>query len=538
MPGNMPPGYAPPTFAPVKPPRKRGGLRWLVISLFLTPVIACAVLLAASAITRPALLARNLPFFSVRVSGAIYGEDAAQREAGRETIVPVAGASVTCGGASAVTDNQGRYSLSQLRGGDYTCSVSAAQYAATTVSIHPQLKGSYTLDFGSPAEAAAGATCAPTSTGQHCGALALQTGSISGVVLDSATHKPINSAAISCWDDSLTERSGQKTSTRYTVVAGAQGQYVIANAPVGPYLCVAEQSAAPQPVVARPSAVSTLDFTVCEAHCRGVSYHNGDVMNTFTGYVVFWTPPGKHLEPNGSDTRFRSLVSQYLNDVGGTPFYGLLTQYWDAAGPVRNVARLGGTYVDTRPYPHAGTRANPLSEADIYHEIELDIESQHWPVKPGVGFALVTAYGVESCSTLDSNRSCSFPLSNDAGYCAYHSSNDYTNSTSTTDYFPFMLIANVPQCDYLPTFSQGPAPYGDPLADAAIDSLSHEQFEMVSNPGGGGWYDKNDNSEIGDKCETSFGYPARDGSTVRLANGHGYALQREWNSASSSCAYR
>ncbi len=538
-PGYVPPGYRAPSFSPVRPPRKRGGgLRWLVIGLFLTPVIACAVLLAASAITRPALLARNLPFFSVRVSGVIYGEDATQREAGREVMIPLAGASVTCGGASAITDNQGRYSLSQLRGGDYTCSVSAAQYSAATASIHPQLSGSYTLDFGSPGDAAAGATCAPVHTGQHCGALTLQAGSISGVVLDSATRKPVNSATISCWDNTLAERSGQKASTRYTVVAGAQGQYLLTNAPVGPYLCVAEQSAGPQPVVAHPNAVSTLDFSVCESHCRGVSYHSGDVMQTFTGYVIFWTPPGKHLDPSGGDARFRSLVAQYLNDVGGTPFYNLLTQYWDASGPVRNVARLGGTYVDTRAYPHAGTRADPLNEADIYHEIELDIESQHWPLKPGVGFAVITGYGIQTCATLGGQRSCSFPLSNDTGYCAYHSSTDYTNGSSTTDYFPYMLIANVPACAYLPTFSQGPAPYGDPVADAAIDSISHEQFEMVSNPGGGGWYDKNDNSEIADKCETSFGAPASDGSNVRLANGHGYALQREWNSASSSCAYR
>ena len=250
--------------------------------------------------------------------------------------------------------------------------------------------------------------------------------------------------------------------------------------------------------------------------------------------MIFWTPPGTRLDPSGSDSRFRSLVAQYLKDAGGTPFYGLLDQYWDAAGPVRNVVRLGGTYVDTRPYPHAGTRADPLTDGNIYTEIEHVSESQHWPVTPGVGFALVTAYGVETCATYEGHRSCSFPLSNDTGFCAYHSSTSYSRTDSTASYLPYMLVADVEGCDSLPTYGEGPAPYGAPVVDAVINSLSHEQFEMVSDPTGEGWYDNSDNSEIGDKCETSFGYPARDGATVRLANGHGYVLQREWSAASGS----
>jgi hypothetical protein len=534
----MPPGYAPPSFTPVQPPRKRGGgLFWLIIGLFLTPIIACAVLLAASAITQPELLARNLPFFSTTVAGAVYGQDATQREAGREAMTPVAGATVTCGGASAVTDAQGRYSLSQLRGGDYTCSVSASQYAATTVTIHPQLSGSYTLDFGSPSAVAAGGACSPTSSGQRCGALALQPGSISGVVVDSATHQPVNSASVTCWDDSLAARASMKDPARYGAVADEHGQFLVRDVPVGLYLCVAAESGTPLPAVARPGSVATLDFSVCQHHCRGMSYHGGDVMHTFTAYVIFWTPRGTRLDPSGSDARFRSLVTQYLKDVGGTRFYGLLTQYWDISGPVRNVARLGGAYVDTHPYPHAGTSADPLNDSDISREIERVSESQHWSVDTGVGFALITAHGIQTCATYQGHRSCSFPISNDTGFCAYHSSTSYSHPGSTSDYLPYMLVANVSGCDYLPTYGEGPTPYGAPLADAVINSLSHEQFEMISDPTGEGWYDNSDFSEIGDKCETSFGSPASDGSTVRLANGHSYVLQREWSAASGSCSY-
>ena len=49
-------------------------------------------------------------------------------------------------------------------------------------------------------------------------------------------------------------------------------------------------------------------------------------------------------------------MEQYINDVGGTSFYNVLSQYYDdQGGPVRNVVTLGGSYVDTENYPRAGT---------------------------------------------------------------------------------------------------------------------------------------------------------------------------------------
>lgn len=510
----------------------------MVLGLFLTPLVACAALIGATAIAQPQLLARDFSVFSTRVTGTVYGEDAAQREAGRDVMAIVAGATVACGDSHAVTDAQGQYTLSLLRGRDYVCSLAAPKYATATASIHPQLNSSYTLDFGSPSAKTAGAACAPVASGQRCGALALQPGSISGVAVDSATHQPINSASVDCWDDSLAARTSQNNPAHYSAVAGAQGQYIVTNAPAGPYVCVAAQSGTSQPVVVRPGAGATLDFSVCQRHCRGVAYHHGDVMHTFTAYVIFWTPAGTRLDPSGSDARFRSLVAQYLKDVGGTRFYGLLTQYWDIAGPIRNIASLGGTYVDTQPYPHAGTKADPLSDKDITAEIERVSEAQHWPLTPGVGYALITAHGVQSCATYLGHRSCSFPLPTDNGFCAYHSSSSsYHRSGATADYMPYMYIADVSGCDFVPTFGEAPAPYGAPLADAIINSLSHEQFEMVSDPGGQGWYGSGGDSEIADRCETSFGPPASDGSTVRLANGHGYAIQREWSNATNSCTY-
>lgn len=523
--------------------RRRGGLVWLVVGLFMTPVIALAALIGAAAIAQPQLLARQPGVFSVRVSGTVYGENPAQREAGREVMAPIAGATINCGDASATTDARGHYSLNELRGRDYTCAATAAQYTATAATIHPQFAASYALDFGAPSASGAGGTCAALSTGLRCGALALAPGSISGVVVDSATHQPINSARVTCWDDSLAARTALKNPASFTSVADAHGQYTIQSAPVGPYACVAGDTQTTQAVVARPGAVATLDLALCQSHCHGVTFHKGDVLHSVTVYALYWSPPGTRLDPHGSDSRFHSLVAQFINDLSGTRFYGLLGQYWDFDGPVRNVARFGGAYVDTHPYPHAGTQADPLSDDDLFKEIARANQTAHWPLASGTSaVAIFTPYGVETCNGFGQQRSCSFPLANNSGFCAYHSFSNYggypvdTSAGGSFD-LPYMLISSVPGCDSLPTFGEAPAPYGAPVVDAAINALSHELFETVSDPTLQAWYDGGHDGEIADICEESFGVPARDGSTVRLAHGHGYVLQREWSQASGACSY-
>jgi hypothetical protein len=526
--------------APQEPKRRGpGGVFWIAAGLFLIPVVACAVLGAAAAIRQPQILA-GLPFAAVRVSGTVYGEDATQLETGRMVVTPVAGATVSCGGASATTDAQGGYSLNQLRGGNYTCSVSAARYATATASIHPHFDSAYTLDFGSAAATSNGGACTAVQGGQRCGALALQPGSISGVVVDSRTRQPVNSAQIICWDNSLAARVSASDPARYNAIADAQGQYVVPSVPAGPYLCVSGDNSTPQPVVARPGATDTLDLSNCQVNCRGVSFHSGDVLHALTMYLIFWTPPGARLDPNISDTRARALYTQFVQDLGGSRFYGLLSQYWDYNGPVRNVVRLGATYVDTHTYPHHGTRADPLLDGDITNEITKDGLALHWPLGKGdAAVAIITAYGVQECASGGRDRACSFSTAFNNGFCAYHSANDFRDQQNGDVNLPYMFVPGVPGCDSLLT--GGPSPYGAPVTDAEINSLSHELFESVTDPHDDGWFGANGEnpgeSEIGDLCYTTFGFPASDGSTVRLAHGHGYALQEEWSQASGSCSY-
>ena len=80
------------------------------------------------------------------------------------------------------------------------------------------------------------------------------------------------------------------------------------------------------------------------------------------------------------------------------------------------------------------------------------------------------------------------------------------------------------------------SPNGDPVADAVISTVSHEQFEAVSNPTLGGWFDgASREGEMGDKCVRIYGPLAPDNSNVTLNHGHHYIVQEEWSLRDQGC---
>ena len=252
-----------------------------------------------------------------------------------------------------------------------------------------------------------------------------------------------------------------------------------------------------------------------------LTYHGGPVMTSFSAYLIFWRPPGVHYSSSVSDANYEQLVTRYFQDVGGSPFYDIVTQYPGSNGTPSSAVTVGGTIVDTHPYPRAGTFADPLLDADIQQEIATVISAQGWPTGFGAMYFVFTGAGVQSC--FDSlHTSCS-----QAQYCAYH--------------FVFALPAGVVIYANMPDgFSFGDCGYadvnGDPAADVVISTASHEHFEAVTDPLLNAWYRNDSSGEIGDLCAYSYG-PAWSSSTPDVfLNGHPYALQSEWSNAPSACA--
>jgi len=256
-----------------------------------------------------------------------------------------------------------------------------------------------------------------------------------------------------------------------------------------------------------------------------MTYFGGPVMTSFTAYLIFWLPDGVHFSSPVSDENYERVITQYFEDIGGSPFYNIVTQYAAVNGTPSNEATLGGTIVDTRPYPRAGTAADPLLDADIQTEVHRIITAQGWPTGFGAMYFVFTGSDVQSCMD-PAHSSCS-----QSTYCAYHYSFGIAGQP--------VIYANMPDA-----YSLGDCGFanvtGDPAADTILSIVSHEHFEAVTDPltiPHAAWLHDDITGEIGDLCAYTFGPTGYSPTTPNVyLNGHPYRLQQEWSNSVSGCA--
>jgi hypothetical protein len=252
-----------------------------------------------------------------------------------------------------------------------------------------------------------------------------------------------------------------------------------------------------------------------------LSYHGGPVVHAGTVYAIYWLPAGVSTSAN-----YQSLINRYFTDIGNTDFFRIVTQYPDTCCPPALQSVLGA-WLDTTPYPRAGTTADPLLDADIEAEVTNAIAANpSWkPPGPDTAYFVYTGRNVVSC--IDASKAFCFL----AQYCAYHG--------SFVSGGPTVLYANLPDAGTdLSKCTTGPAgPNGDPEADAEISLASHEHFEIVtdSQPDVNTAWSDSMGLEIGDKCAYFYGPLNPDNSNVVL-HGHPYKVQQEWSNTISECA--
>jgi Phosphate-induced protein 1 conserved region len=467
----------------------------------------------------------QLPFGpQVKLSGTIYGEEVAARQAGRSVPVPLH-ATITCNSASGSSGSDGTFSLSVSQASTYSCTATAPDYSSVSASF--SLKGSsITLTFG-PKQAAKCVMDASTDA-ITCGVLPPAAATLRGTVTNAATDQALPHVKVQCWNSAM-DVTAKTGASRVSTTTDSMGNYVFHNLAVDPWGCVAGTDQTLQNTTLKPSAATTLDIAACQSNCSNFKFHQGTVIHRLTAYLLFWLPSGYALEPDGNSSRFEHLMEQYFQDVGGTPFYNILSQYYDdQGGPVRNAVTLGGSYVDTQPYPQAGTVSDPLLDGDIVHEINrvLDAKNGAWITDDDHMVFVFTGYNVQECSGLTSVDGCTFTHNAEADFCAYHS-NSFNNNLI------YAYIPVVDGCLDTPTFL---TPNHDQIADAIISIVSHEQFEAVSNPTLGGWFDGTSfEGEMGDKCVRIYGPIGDGGGNVALANGHHYLVQEEWSLRDQRC---
>ncbi len=245
-----------------------------------------------------------------------------------------------------------------------------------------------------------------------------------------------------------------------------------------------------------------------------LGYHGGPVMvGIVTTYAIFWEPPGFYVSPN-----YNNLILQYFKDVGKSPIYHNNSQYSNSSGKYPVTSVLGGSWVDTRPYP---TTNNELQDADTRNEINLAMKVNGWTPSLHKLFIVFAAKGEIMCSDI---YGCTYITD----LCAYH----YFAGTSTIYAAEPYAGTNLSLCG-VPS-----SPNHDPDADSTINLITHEQFEAATDPFYTAWYGTDQyHDEISDKCVWQFGQLNKYNGDV-VWNGHPYEVQEEWDNASSSCVLK
>lgn len=240
---------------------------------------------------------------------------------------------------------------------------------------------------------------------------------------------------------------------------------------------------------------------------------HGPVQHKPVSYLIFWGV-GWQTAAGGAPTAPAKIVEKYFNNLAGTAFERILTQYYDSAARISNVHSLAGVAFDPATPPTDTTcGARTIQDSSIQQEAVTMAKKLGWPLSsPNATFYVYTPSGY---SVNDGAGDCSKDT-----FCAYH-----TWSTSTPG-FAYALMAY--------PFDAGcrvrRAPNGNLDGDSLASMTSHEQFEAITDPqAGNGWIDAS-NFEIGDKCFWAF--PNR---YTRLRHGATFELQAEFSNASRSC---
>jgi len=268
-----------------------------------------------------------------------------------------------------------------------------------------------------------------------------------------------------------------------------------------------------------------------------VTWHGGPVMHSNTTYAIYWSAPSSPF-PAG----YESAVNQYFADVahdsGGTQnVYSIDPQYTDSSSRAAYDSTFGGSWDDTtnplpndcgNQYSSTGlTLSSCLLDSDLRDEVKRAIAANHWPSGMSSLFFVFTPATVGTCTDVK-GRDCAYRT-----FCAFHS--DFSDAGQNVIYADIPFPVNGP----LGSCGTGVSPNGND-GDSAINLISHEHNESITDPLLNAWYDSG-GREVADKCAWNFGNPvggSDTGAWNQVINGDHYYVQREWNNASGSCVQR
>src|SRR5579883_1672737 len=68
-------------------------------------------------------------------------------------------------------------------------------------------------------------------------------------------------------------------------------------------------------------------YSLTQPSSPNVDYHGGKVIDKSVAYAIFWRPAGYYMSP-----KYEPVIEQFYHDIGSTPMYAILPQYYDKDG--------------------------------------------------------------------------------------------------------------------------------------------------------------------------------------------------------------
>jgi len=244
---------------------------------------------------------------------------------------------------------------------------------------------------------------------------------------------------------------------------------------------------------------------------NGISFHGGPVMTSTTGVNVYYIWYG-----NWAGNTATSILTDFANNIGGSPYFNINTTYYDGAGT--KVANKVTFVTSTTDNYSQGTS---LSDAQIQTVVSSAISSGRLPKDTNAIYFVLTSADVTASSGFCSR------------YCGWH-----TYGTISGSNIKYSFVGNPDRCP-ASCAAQTTSPNGNAGADGMASIIAHELEEAVTDPNLNAWYD-NRGYENADKCAWTFGttYTTSNGSKANMTLGaRDYLIQRNWVNASGGyCA--
>lgn len=242
---------------------------------------------------------------------------------------------------------------------------------------------------------------------------------------------------------------------------------------------------------------------------NGINYHGGPVMlGTTTVYYIWYG--------NWSGNTATTILTDFAQNLGGSPYYNINTTYTDGSGNhVSNAVAFGGATNDNYSF---GTS---LTDANIQSVVANAIGSGSLPLDPNAVYFVLTSADVTASSGFCSQ------------YCGWHTH----GAIQGTD-IKYSFVGNPDRCPSS-CASQTTGPNGNAGADGMASILAHELEEAATDPDLNAWYDRR-GYENADKCAWTFGttYTVANGAKANMnLGGRDFLIQQNWvNAGGGKCA--